>query len=195
MNDMYQFIVKNNPEEAQRYYIVRFPTPIESFSFNSNDLSILLRYLHDKLGTLEQSQLTTAQFPYQSYAEARVFLKAFFVFFRILPDDLAAIIKYFYKKNEGTSFTGKLSFDKLIKKAENEKSPLPADLCQLLEPTFLWFPERKKPETAWYIFLTHFYSLLSKALAKRVPSGILAPRDRIPILRLRKTPESISVFS
>lgn len=139
MQTMYSAITRRNPGEAQRYRITRIPTPIESFSFNSGDFSILLRYLDDKLEILEQAQITPNQFPYQSYADARLFLKVFFVFLRIQLDDLSGIIGYFYKANEGIELPK--SFDSLQKRAK--KGTLPADLCQLLEPTFSWFPKMK----------------------------------------------------
>jgi hypothetical protein len=140
MQVMYSAITRRNPGEAQRYRIARIPTPIESFSFNSNDFSILLGYLDDKLEILEQTPLVAGQqIDYQAYADARLFLKVFFIFLRILLDDLAAIIEYFYKKNEGIGLPP--SFNDLQENAK--KRVLPTDLYQLLEPTFLWFPEMR----------------------------------------------------
>ncbi len=139
MHIVHLHMARKNPEKAQRYHIVNIPTPIESFSFNNTDFSILLNFLNDKLEILEQARITPNEFPYQSYAEARVFLKSFFIFFRILLDDLSGVIGYFYKNNERIELPK--SFNKLLKKAE--KGTLPADLRKLLELSFSWFPKIK----------------------------------------------------
>ena len=128
-------------EEAQRYRIKRIPTPFQSFSFNTHDLCVLLAHLDDRLRVLEETPLTTTQFPHQVYGEARVFLKSCYIFFRILLDDLSGIIEYFYKKNE-QKVEVKKSFYDLLKKAEIER--LPKDLLKLLEGPSLWFPEMKR---------------------------------------------------
>jgi hypothetical protein len=140
MGILYITIAKREPEESKRYYMTRIPKPIESFSFNSDDFSILLRYLDNTLRILEDTPVTPSEFPYQAYAEARVFLKVFFIFLRILLDDLAGIIEYFYKKNERL---GRIrGFDDLLEKAD--KSKLPEDLSKLLRPRRSWFQELKK---------------------------------------------------
>ena len=140
MGILYNTIAKRDPEESKRYNITRIPKPIESFSFNSNDFSILLRYLDNTLRILEETPVTHSEFPYQVYAEARVFLKSFFIFLRILLDDLAGIIEYFYKTN---GRLGRIKgFDDLLKKAY--KSKLPEDLSELLRPRRSWFQELKK---------------------------------------------------
>jgi hypothetical protein len=41
--------------KSKRCHITRIPKPIESFSFNSDDFSILLRYLDNRLGILEET--------------------------------------------------------------------------------------------------------------------------------------------
>lgn len=154
MQVIHSAITRKNPGEAQRYRIVRIPMPIESLSFNSGDFSMLLRYLDGKLEILEQTPLVVGQqIDYQAYADARLFLKVFFIFFRILLDDLSGIIRYFYKTNEGIELPK--SFDDLQKKAK--KGTLPADLCQLLEPTFSWFPKMKDTRDD---LVHHFDSIL-----------------------------------
>ncbi len=77
----------------------------------------------------------------QAYAEARVFLKASYLFFRILLDDVSGIIKYFYNKKE-PKVEVKKSFNDLLKKAKNGE--LPEDLSKLLERSSSWFPEMRK---------------------------------------------------
>jgi hypothetical protein len=133
-------IAEKKLEESKRYNITRIPKPIESFSSNSDDFSILLRYLDNTLRILEETPVTPSEFPYLAYAEARVFLKAFFIFLRILLDDLSGIIEYFYKANKRL---GRIKgFDDLLKKAD--KSKLPEGLSKLLRPRRSWFQELKR---------------------------------------------------
>ena len=129
-------------EEGQRYRITRNPKPFESFSFDSDDLSVLLAYLDDRLRVLEETLITPNQFPYQAYAEAKVFLKSCYVFFLILLDDIAGIIEYFYKKNEPTVEVKK-KFSDLLGKANKDKLSS-RELSELLKGANLWFPEVMK---------------------------------------------------
>ena len=129
-------------EEGERYHITRNPKPFESFSFNSHDLSLLFTYLDDRLGVIEETPITPTQFPYQAYAEAMVFLKACYIFFRILLDDVSGIIEYFYKKNEPTVKAWK-SFSDLLGKA-NKDSLSCSELSELLKGANSWFPEMMK---------------------------------------------------
>lgn len=126
-------------EEGQRYHIARIPKTFESFSFNSDDLTILLSYLDNRLRVLEETSITPNQFPYQAYAEAKVFLKACYVFFLILLDDVAGIIEYFYKKNEPTVRVKK-KFSDLLGKA-NKDELYSRELSELITGASLWFPE------------------------------------------------------
>ncbi len=142
MGILYITIAKREPEESKRYYMTRIPKPIESFSFNSDDFSILLRYLDNTLKTLEETPVTPSVFPYQAYAEARVFLKAFFIFLRILLDDLAGIIDYFYKTNERLDLSKGKGFNRLLN--EVDKSKLTEDLSKLLRQRRSWFQELRK---------------------------------------------------
>jgi len=132
---------------------VSLPQTLISFSNNTYDLSLMLAYLDDKLTVLEETPITPSQFNYQAYAEARVFLKASYLFFRILLDDVSGIIKYFYNKNE-PKVGVKKSFNDLLKKAKNGK--LPEDLSKLLERSISWFPEMRKRRTD----LEHYYESL-----------------------------------
>ena len=147
MGTIYISIEKRDPEESKRYHMTRIPQPIESFSFNSDDFSIVLRYLDNTLRILEETPVTPIEFPYQAYSEARVFLKAFFIFLRILLDDLAGIIEHFYKKNERfykkKERLGRIrGFNDLLKKADMSKGP--ENLSKLLRPRCSWFQELKK---------------------------------------------------
>ncbi len=140
MGILYITIAKRKPEESKRFHVTEIPKPIESFSFNSDDFSILLRYLDNTLRILEETPVTPSKFPYQAYAEARVFLKAFFIFLRILLDDLSGIIEYFYKTNERLDLPE--SFHRLLKKAD--MCEMHEDLSKLLRPRRSWFQELKK---------------------------------------------------
>jgi hypothetical protein len=134
---MMQHVVKHvKPEVVQRYNLAKIPTTFESVGNNTYDLSVVLAHLDSRLRVLEEKPIP--QFDSQAYAEARVFLKAFYVFFRILLDDVSGVIEYFYKINErGVAVTR--SFDDLLKNAQNGK--LPPDLTKILESSSSWFPE------------------------------------------------------
>ncbi|MFC1933012.1 hypothetical protein ACFLXU_05230 [Chloroflexota bacterium] len=134
-------------DESQNYRVPRIPTPIESFSFDSHDLTVLLAYLHDSLTLLKETPLS--EFNNRAYAEARVFLKTCLIIFPILLDDLSGIIGYFYKNNE--KLVLKKSFDKLRKQSKNKG--FPEDLSKLLEQTGSWFPEMKDTRDD----LIHYY--------------------------------------
>jgi len=151
-------------QEGERYRIVKHPKPFESLSFNSYDLSVLLTHLDDRLRVLEETPITPTQFPYQAYAEAKVFLKSCYVFFLVLLDDVAGIIEYFYKKNEPTVEVKK-KFSDLLGKA-NKDMLLSSELSELIKTANLWFPEvmRRRDD------LVHKYETLLISL-KQNPNG------------------------
>ncbi len=112
------------------------PTPFESLHDNTYDLSFVLAQLDSRLRVLEERPVS--QLDFLAYAEARVFLKAFYVFFRILLDNLSGVIEFFYKRNEpGVAVAG--SFNDLLKNCKKEN--FPKELSILLERPSLWFPE------------------------------------------------------
>lgn len=86
------------PGRTQRHPPPRIPAPFESLHMHTYDLSVVLEYLDSRLRILEEKP--PFQMDYKAYAEAGVFLKAFYIFFRILLDDVSGIIEYFYKENE-----------------------------------------------------------------------------------------------
>lgn len=140
MNMMSNIISKSASKvEGQRYHIAGIPKPFESFSFNSDDLTILLTHLDNRLRVLEESSITPSQFPYQAYAEAKVFLKACYLFFSILLDDVAGIIEYFYKKNE-PGVRVKKRFSDLLNMAQKDELHS-RELSKLIKGASLWFPE------------------------------------------------------
>ena len=127
------------PEEANRYRLSRIPATFQSLHIHAYDLSVVLAQLDSRLRVLEEKPLP--QLDYQAYAEAGVFLKAFYLFFRILLDDVSGVIKFFYKKNEpGVAVTK--SFNDLLKNAKRGK--LPNGLSRLLERPSSWFPEMRE---------------------------------------------------
>jgi hypothetical protein len=126
-------------EEGEHYRIARIPKPFKSFSSNSYDLSLVLSYLDNRLRILEDTPITPPQFPYQSYAEAKVFLKVCYIFFLVLLDDVAGIIEYFYKKNEPTVGVKK-TFHHLLTKANNDEIS-DKKLSGLIKELNSWFPE------------------------------------------------------
>ena len=126
-------------EKAKRHDLTRIPTTFESIHNNTHDLSVVLAHLDSRLRVLEEKPIR--QLDLRAYAEARVFLKAFYVFFRILLDDVSGVIEFYYKKNEpGVAVTK--SFKTLLNNAE--KGILPEDLSELLKQANSWFPEMRK---------------------------------------------------
>ena len=71
-----------------------------------------------------------------AYSKARVCLKTVYIFYRILLDTLAAVIEYYYKKNEKISLPS--SFHSLFNKQKNGQ--LPDELSSVIQHTLPWFP-------------------------------------------------------
>jgi len=137
LGDWLNMIRMLRPNDA-RSYRRRLPTTFEALHDNAYDLSVVLAHLDSRLRTLEEHPL--ADWDWQAYGEARVFLKAFYVFFCILLDNIAAIVEFFYKKNEPNVPIPK-SFHDLLQRADKNRLPLP--LSTLLQPATSWFPEVK----------------------------------------------------
>lgn len=129
---------RSGPDKIRNHLVTKYPAPFAALSRNSYDLSLLLKFLDERLGILEES-FTLDKFNDQAYAEASTFIKACFIFFRILLDDLSGIINYFYKKNEKIEWSN--SFDGLLKQSKKRK--FPNELSKLLEKALIWFPEAK----------------------------------------------------
>ena len=85
------------PKLAQRYNLIKIPTTFESLQNNTYDLSVVLAHLASWVRVFEGKSIP--QLDIQAYTEARVLLKAFYVFFRILLDDISGVIKSLYKNN------------------------------------------------------------------------------------------------
>ena len=117
---------------------VDIPQALVSLGDNTHDLSVMLSYLDVKLTILEETPLIAGQqIDYQAYSDARTFLKICYLLVRILFNDVAGVIKYFYDKNEPNSGVT-MSFNDLLKNAKNGK--LSKDLSILLGQTIVHFP-------------------------------------------------------
>jgi len=118
------------------------PTPktFQAIFIQTTDLSIVLRYLDSKLKILENNKIPFSE-KYQDYANAVVFLKCTYIFYRILLATIARIIKYFYKKNEGITLPRSL-FIPLDKGKKMKK--IPKDLSVILNKVYIWFPKVDK---------------------------------------------------
>lgn len=116
------------------------PQTFISFSENTYAFSLMLAYLDYNLRILEKIPSKTSQLNYMAYAEARVFLKTCYIFFRILLDDLSGIIEYFYKNNEHVELPK--SFNKLLQKSKNGE--LPDDISEMLKRAIVWFQEMRE---------------------------------------------------
>ena len=127
------------------------PTPktFQAISIQTTDLWIVLGYLDSKLKILENNKLPFSK-KYQDYADAIVFLKVTYIFYRILLDTLAGIIRYFYRKNEGIDLPH--SFNRLLVKSK-KWDKFPKDLSVILKKVHIWFPELKKRRDD----LVHYY--------------------------------------
>jgi len=120
---------------------IDIPQELVSLGDNTHDLSVMLSYLDVKLKILEETPFITGQqFDYQAYSEAKSFLKVCYLLVRILFDDVAGIIEYFYKKNDPKVYRRvKKGFARLLDKAI--KRELPEDLSTMLGQTIVHFPK------------------------------------------------------
>lgn len=132
MMNKFSKIGKNKPQFI--------PKTFQAMSIQTTDLWIVLRYLDSKLRILENNKLSFSK-KYQDYADAIVFLKVTYIFYRILLDTLARIIKDFYKKNEGINLPH-IFTDSFVKSKKWKK--FPKDLSFILKKIYIWFPEVKK---------------------------------------------------
>ena len=133
---------------------VDIPQALVSLGDNTHDLSVMLSYLDVKLTILEDTPLIAGQeISYQAYSDARTFLKICYLLVRILFNDVAGVIKYFYDENEPNSGVPQ-SFNDLLKKAKNKK--LPEDLSTLLRRTIVQFPTMRGRRDD----LEHYYESL-----------------------------------
>ena len=126
------------PDKIRWTPLQTLPTPFQSYSFNTHDLTVLLSFLEMNLRILEQTPLS--QFDNEAYSKSRVFLKTSLIVFPVILDDLAAILEFFYKKNQPQTQVPPRFSDLLAKASKGE---LPSDLEALVLQTDSWFPEVK----------------------------------------------------
>jgi len=143
-------IGKNKPQPI--------PKTFQAIFIQTTDLWIVLRYLDSKLKILENNKLPFSE-KYQDYADAIVFLKVTYMFYRILLDTLAGVIAYFYKKNERINLPH--SFHDLLKKSKNWQK-FPNDLNFIFEKAHIWFPEFKERRVDLVHHYKSFLILLKK---------------------------------
>ena len=132
------------------------PKTFQAIASQTYDLSTMLMYLDSKLKILENK--SPQAMDYQAYADATVFLKAAYLFFRILLDTLAGVIEYFYEKNEDMKLPH--NFKKLLNKEKAGK--LPKDLSVILNKAHVWFPELRDRRDDLVHHYEHFLILFGK---------------------------------
>jgi hypothetical protein len=121
-------IGKNKPQTI--------PKDFQAIFEHTKDLWIVLSYLDSKLKILENNKLPLSE-KYQDCADTAVFLKCTYIFYQILLDTIARIIRYFYKENEGI----KLPFSLFIPPVKSKKRKnIPKDLSVILSKVYIWFP-------------------------------------------------------
>ena len=152
-----QMVRLNKPTE--RMFRTK-PKPFQSLGDNTYELSLMLYYLDSRLHQLEER--SSIQIDPMSYSEARVFLKSVYIFFRVLLDTVAAVIEYYYKKNEKISLPQ--SFRRLISRQKNGQ--LPNELSKALSQSLSWFPDFKSRRED---LVHHYQSFL--ILFKKDPKG------------------------
>lgn len=113
------------------------PKPFRALWSNTYDLSLMLFHLDSKMNVLEKKP--PLELDPKAYSECMVFLKASYIFYRILLDTLAAVIEYFYKKNERINLPH--SFKNLL--SQHKAGKLPKELSGVLKTSLSWFPEFK----------------------------------------------------
>ena len=139
------------PNLSAIYNFQMSPIVFSSFGENIHDLSFVLDHLHSALTLLEEQP--AEKLDYAAYYEARVFLKTFFICFRIVMDNISGIIAYFYTKNKESKGMSS-SYHTLIKNVEKEI--LDKDLCKIIETTKTWFNEFNDIRNN----LVHFYDTI-----------------------------------
>ena len=121
-------IGKNKPQTI--------PKDFQAIFEHTKDLWIVLSYLDSKLKILENNKLPLSE-KYQDYADAAVFLKCTYIFYQILLDTIARIIRYFYKENEGIRLPCSLFIPPVKSK---KRKNIPKDLSVILNKVYIWFP-------------------------------------------------------
>ena len=132
MMNKFSKIGKNKPQPI--------PKTFQAIFIQTTDLWIVLRYLDSKLRILENNKLPFSK-KYQDYADAIVFLKVTYIFYRIILDTLSRIIKYFYEKNERIKLH--YIFHDPHDPKSKKRGKFPKDLFVILKKVHTWFPEAR----------------------------------------------------
>jgi len=132
--------MRNRIPNLSKNKIQPIPKTFQAIANKTLDLSVMLRYLNSNLRILENNKTPLVVIHYQAFTDAIVFLQASYLFYRILLDNLAGVIAYFYNKNERIKLPQ--SFHRLLKKSKNWDK-FPKDLNLILEKAQIWFPEFK----------------------------------------------------
>jgi hypothetical protein len=131
-----QMVRLNLRAQTQKTVLAK-PKVFQALGENKYELCLMLHHLHTRMHQLEERSVI--QIDLMSYSEARVFLKSVYIFCRILLDTVAAVIEYFYKKNEKINLPH--SFHGLTSK--QKAGQLPDELSKALSQTLSWFPDFK----------------------------------------------------
>jgi len=131
-----QMIRVNLPEQTNKILRAK-PKPFHALGENTYELNFMLYHLNTRMQLMEKSE--PSKIDPKTYSEARIFLKSAYIFYRILLDTVAAVIEYFYKKNERINLPS--SFYGLISK--QRKRQLPDELSNAIQQTLSWFPDFK----------------------------------------------------
>ncbi len=118
-----------------RLMLTSKPKPFYAIGSHTYELSLMLSHLDSKMRILESK--SPLELDHKAYSECIVFLKASYVFYRILIDTLAGVIEYFYKKSEKINLPR--SFNGLLSKHKNGR--LPKELSDVIKDSISWFPD------------------------------------------------------
>lgn len=157
-----QIVRMNLPAQSNKILGAK-PKPLYALGENTYELNFMLCRLHTRMQLLEKSG--PRKIDPLTYSEARVFLKSVYIFYRILLDTVAAVIEYFYKKNEKINLPS--SFRALIVKQKNRL--LPDELSNAIQQTLSWFPDFRSRRDD----LVHHYQLFL-ILFQKDPKGKIA---------------------
>lgn len=131
-----QMVRLNLPKQTNKIFRTK-PKPFHALAENTYELNFMLYHLNTKMQLMEKNGLN--KIDPMTYSEARIFLKSVYIFYRILLDTLAAVIEFFYKKNENINLPS--SFHALVKK--QRRGQLPNELSNAIQQTLSWFPDFK----------------------------------------------------
>lgn len=122
------------------------PVVSNALFFHSNKINLILMLLEERLLRIESSwaqirkPLTPSsfeKFDHRAYAEAGLFFESIFFYLKIYLDDIAGIIRHFYRDK---NLPG--NYSKLVKSIDR-RSDFPDDLAMVIRPAKDWFSQLK----------------------------------------------------